>query len=83
MQVCCEDGIEAYIEEYQTPLKETVSCVGWVVGVRLGCTTSTMNILTPGYLVDLVLDKEIDHGDDGGKESKPGCERSAVNLELS
>ena len=27
-QVCCEDGVEGYIEEYQTPLEETMSCVG-------------------------------------------------------
>ena len=27
-QACCEDGVEGDIEEYQTPLEETISCVG-------------------------------------------------------
>lgn len=39
--------------------------------------------LTPGYLVNLVLDEEIDHRDNRGKESKLSRERLAVRCEMS
>ena len=37
--------------------------------------------LTPRSLVDLVLDEEIYHGNDGGKESELGHEKLMVNCE--
>ena len=38
---------------------------------------------TPGYLVNLVLDEEVYHGNDGGKEPKRIYEGLTINLELS
>ena len=35
--------------------------------------------LTPGSHVDLVLDEEIYHGNNGGKESELGHEKLTVN----
>jgi len=38
---------------------------------------------TAGSLVNLVLNEEVDHGDDGGKESKRDCEGLTIYLEPS
>lgn len=38
-------------------------------------------IHTSGSLVNLVLDEKVDHGDNGGKESKIDYEGLTMNLE--
>lgn len=47
--------------------------------MRLGFAANVVGTLTPGSLVDLVLDEEIHHRGDGGKESELGHERVTVN----
>lgn len=39
--------------------------------------------VTSGSLVDLVLDEEIDHGEDRGKESKLGDKKLMVSCKSS
>jgi len=49
---------------------------------EVGFAANALGTLTPGSLVDLMLDEEIHHRDDGGEESELDHEQLTVNCEL-